>query len=324
MTDAAPPFAMLPRPETADGAPRRIGVEIELGGLSEHEVARVAQRVLGGRLEPGNDPAWFLRDSAIGALEIYLDTPLRLSAKSQLRDAALALGREVIPVEIVSDPLDHEGLERLSALTPALCDAGARGSSAGVFFGFGVHFNVEIVSDAMADIRATLTAYALLEDWLRDALPIDETRRLLPFTQPYPTSFVRALLDLPEDAPLAALIDLYVAHNPTRNRGLDMLPIFAHLAPAQLSRVFPDPVNSRPTFHFRLPDSRIDEPRWSLACEWDRWVLVETVAGNPDLMRGLALAWRQAHEGMTLLRHSWAQRCGDILLGAGLTQEPLA
>lgn len=262
-------------------------------------------------------------DSAIGGLDIYLDIFLRKSEKSALRDAALSLGRDVIPIEIVTEPLDLEGLERLNGLLPRLRQGGARGSSAGLVLGFGVHFNVQIASEAVADIRRPLTAYALLEDWLRAAMPIDETRRILPFTAPYPTGFVRDLLALRADAPLTELIDLYVAHNPTRNRGLDMFPLFAHLAPEHTPEAQGGTTTARPTFHFRLPDCRIDEDSWSLATEWHRWLLVEKVAEDARLLAALGRVWQAAHGPVTLSRHTWAQRCGDLMIGAGLAEEPI-
>lgn len=325
MEEMTPAFAPLPRPDTADGTPRRVGVEIELGGLDEQHVAEICRDAFGGTLTQGDGRSWQLKDSEIGGLEVYLDIYLRNAEKSALRDAALSLGRDVIPIEIVTDPLDLEAMSRLDALLARLRDGGARGSSAGLVLGFGVHFNPQIVSEDLADIRGPLTAYALLEDWLRAAMPIDETRRILPFTAPYPTGFVRDLLDLRADAPLSELIDLYVHHNPTRNRGLDMLPVFAHLAPDHMARVKTEGTTSaRPTFHFRLPDCRIDEPGWSLQTEWHRWLLVEQVAEDPRLLAAMGAVWEAAHGPVTLSRHTWAQRCGDILLGAGLAEEPIA
>lgn len=323
MEASQPDISPLPRPDTASGDPRRVGVEIEIGGLPEERVASVARDTLGGRLEQGDGPFWSLKDSEIGDLEVYLDIFIRNSEKSALRDAALNLGREVIPVEIVSQPLTRDGMRRLNDLIPSLREAGALGSSAGVFFGFGIHFNIQIASEAIADIRGPLTAFALIEDWLRAVLPIDETRRILPFTAPYPTAFVRGLLALDPGGDLGQLIALYLGHNATRNRGLDMLPLFACLAPEALPPALLASVSSRPTFHFRMPDCRIDEPGWSLEQEWRRWVLVEQVASDPHLMRVLARVWQDAHGAVTLSRHTWAQRAGDILLGAGLATVPV-
>jgi hypothetical protein len=316
---SVPGLNALPQPLNAEGKPRRVGVEIELGGVSEADVARLCAEVLGGRAEQKDSHIWAVDGSDIGAIEVYLDIFLRNATKTRLRDLALDLGREVVPVEIVTEPLDMEGLARLDALREALRKAGALGSGAGLLFGFGVHFNIEVASDADADTVRPLLAYALIEDWLRSAYPIDEARRLLPFTDPYPTDFVRALITAGPGATRDVVTGLYLAHTPSRNRGLDMLPLFAHFDPWRIAAAIEDKTSARPTFHFRLPDCRIDEARWSLAGEWQRWVLVERVAGDSALLRRLSDAWEDDHGLLTLSRQSWAARAGRILQTAGIT-----
>ncbi len=313
-----PDLAPLPRPDAADGSPRLIGVEIEFAGIPEDRVADVVTGSLGGSAKQGDGPFWTIHDSALGDLEIYLDTALRKFDQSSLRDELLRIGREVIPVEIVTQPIDMDQMQRLNALVSDLHDAGAQGSSAGLFYGFGIHFNVQIASETVDDIRRPLLAYALIEDWLRDAMPIDETRRVLPFTSPYPTDFVRDLIRAGDGIGLSELIALYLDHCASRNFGLDMLPIFAHLAPDQVQDVVGDATSARPAFHFRLPDCRIDEDGWSLATEWNRWLAVERVAGDDELLARLAAEWQDDHGPITLSRSSWAKRAGEILDGAGL------
>lgn len=308
----------MPRPTAADGSARLIGVEIEFAGLPEDRVAQIVTDTLGGEATQGDGPFWTVTDSAMGKVEVYLDTALRKAKQSALRDAALRLGREVIPVELVTEPLTMDGMARLQTVLDALRDAGAMGSSAGLAFGFGIHFNVQIASENVEDIRRPLLAYALIEDWMRASMPIDDTRQVLPFTDAYPTSFVRALIgagrvDLPR------LIDIYLEHCPSRNFGLDMLPIFAHLAPDAVQGDLGDATSARPTFHFRLPDCRIDEADWSLSDEWHRWITVERVAQDDALLARLAAEWQDDHGPITLTRESWATRCGEILHEAGFS-----
>lgn len=311
-------FASLPRPEAADGSARRIGVEIEFGGLSEDRVARIVADTLGGAVSHGDGPFWTVTDSAIGKVEVYLDTALRKAHQTALRDLALRLGREVIPVELVTEPLDMGGMAHLQTVVEALRDAGAMGSGAGLAYGFGIHFNIQIASDDVADIRQPLLAYALIEDWLRDSMPIDDTRQVLPFTDPYPTSFVRDLINAGRVG-LSDLVALYLDHCPSRNFGLDMLPIFAQIAPGLVRGDLGDATSARPTFHFRLPDCRIDEPEWGLPDEWARWVVVERVAQDEALLARLAAAWLDEHGVLTLSRSPWATRCGAILQKAGIS-----
>ncbi len=311
-------FAPLPQPLNADRVPRLVGVEIEFGGLAESHAATLCADFLNGRAVQVDSHIWRVEDSDLGTLDIYLDIFLRKAQQSRLRDAALDLGREVVPVEIVTEPLDLDGLARLDALREALCAGGALGSGAGWFFGFGVHLNIEIASDSDADIVRPLLAYALVEDWLRADNPIDEARRVLPFTDPYPTDFVRALIKAGPEATREHVTALYLELTPSRNRGLDMLPIFAHFDPDRIASAIDDKTSARPTFHFRLPDSRIDDADWSLASEWNRWRLVERVAQDSALLDRLAQAWDDDHGLVTLSRQSWAARSGRILQSAGL------
>jgi hypothetical protein len=87
----------------------------------------------------------------------------------------------------------------------------------------------------------------------------------------------------PNYAPsVSQLIDDYLKHNPTRNRGLDLLPLFAHLDKDRVTRaVDDDRVSARPTFHFRMPDSRVDDPRFRITEQWQAWLEVERLACDP-------------------------------------------
>lgn len=316
-------FAPLPVPLTTEGKPRLTGVEIELGGLDEATCARLCARHLGGKARQVDDAIWRIEDTSIGTVKAYLDTALRHAEKTALRDATLMLGREVIPVEIVTEPLDRDGLIALDRLRDILRQAGAVGSRSGMFFGFGVHLNVQIASPDKAGVVPPLLAYALIEDWLRAANPIDQTRRVLPFTAPYPWRLVRRLITLGCTADLRHVIDAYAQEAPSRNHGLDMLPVFAWLDPSRIGPVLTETTSARPAFHFRLPDCRIDEPGWTLDREWRRWHTVERIAGDKDALAALAHGWEADHAGVSLSRTAWAENCGEILRGRGLADAGL-
>ena len=115
-------------------------------------------------------------------------------------------------------------------------------------------------------------AYALIEPWMRGSHPIDFSRRVLPFTDPYPTKLVEAFCDAGFVEPNAAA-DIYLEHAASRNYGLDMLPIFAWMDEDKVKSALGDgsAVSARPAFHFRLPDCRNDAPEWSLRPGWAPW-----------------------------------------------------
>ncbi|NVO26150.1 hypothetical protein HJ526_01845 [Donghicola sp. C2-DW-16] len=317
-------FQKLPAPVTVQGAERHIGVEVEFADLTEEQAAKVLVETLGGSAECTVDNDWLVRGSEIGDIQVYLDTVYRTAEKSVLRDVGLKLGREVIPVELVTDPLAFDQLPVLDRALNALRDAGAKGSGDGWYYGFGVHLNIEVEGHSPADVLRPLLAYALIEDWMRVALPIDPSRTVLPWTDPYPTALVEELILLGVEPSAKALVETYTRHCADRNRGLDMLPVMKALWPTELEEAIGadkvSEINGRPTYHFRLPDSRLDEESWSLADEWDRWLLVEQIASRPQIVEELADAWLDSHGMITLSRQPWAERCGDILADYGLAR----
>jgi len=86
----------------------------------------------------------------------------------------------------------------------------------------------------------------------------------------------------------AQLIDDYLEHNPTRNRALDMLPLFSYLDKERVAAKVPDrKIKSRPTFHYRLPNSEVGKPGWTIFEAWTDWVTVEEIADSPAQLKGL-------------------------------------
>lgn len=310
----------LPRPVTAKGAPRKVGVEIEFSGLTEEHAAQILCDTLGGTPEQVAKGRWLAKGTRLGGFEVYLDSrPLNKlddnALTRQLRDVA----RAVVPVEIVSDPLQVDQIADLDTALDALAQAGATGTTGGVLLGFGVHFNPEAVSLEFTDILPVLTAYALIEDHIRRVADIDMSRRLLPWVDPYPRALIDRLASLRPPGDMAALIDTYLEISPSRNHGLDMLCLFATIDRDRVARAMDmEQIGVRPTFHWRLPDCRIDEPDWSLAREWNRWVLVERVAGDAKLLRRLRGAWRDHRGSLTSLRSDWAGTVAVMLEEAGL------
>lgn len=315
-------FAPLPRPSDAKGARRRVGIELEFGGLDEHAAGDCVRDCLGGTLEKLSAHEWQLHDTAIGSVEVYLDTAFRDRTGSGIGRLGLDLGRLVIPVEIVTAPLTPDKLPLIDDLRAALRALGATGTRDGMFLGYGVHFNPAIAGETVHDILPVVRAYALIEDWLRYADPISPTRRLLPFAAPYPRRFVD---DLARDAPnwsLDAFWCIYLHYNTTRNRGLDLLPIIGHLNPGRIAclRDRTGKVKPRPAFHYRLPDSRVDEAAWSLAYEWNRWVTVERLAEDTQLCARLAMDWQEYRSKLTTTRRDWRSHVEDFLCRHALTE----
>jgi hypothetical protein len=315
--------ADLPLPETEQGAVRRLGIELEFGGLTAADAAAIVAATLGGDISARDRHHSKVMGSRIGDITVELDTrwakPDFLRAvgpdwRSLLPDTTPdEIRRELealpdtagpligdlldfwLPIEVITPPMPHPHVAMLPGLCDALASAGATGTSRSVFGGFGLHLNPEVARRDAAYLTSVLSAYLLLSHWLRQQTGIPLIRQLGPFIDPFPDEYT-ALVTADDYAPdLETLIADYIAHNPTRNRELDMLPVFAFLREDQVRDALPDEkINARPTFHYRLPNCRLDEPDWSPITEWNRWVMVETLAADDGLRHEAAEAWRSA------------------------------
>lgn len=310
----------LPRPNGPEGKPRHVGVEIELAGLTETQTAGIVQAAWGGKVRPDSAHELSLSGSRFGDVGIELDIVLRDKAGGLIADKLLDWSRAVVPVEIVTAPLLPSDLVAVDRLIGDLVAAGAEGSQDGILYGFGLHLNPAVAGETPADILPVVRAYALLEDWLRAVDPVDLSRRLLPFVDPWPAALVDALAAGGADWGLDQLLDTYARHSPTRNHGLDLLPLLQHLRPDELARSVPPDMlkGGRPTYHYRLPEARLGAQGWSVVYEWNRWVLIERVAADKALLAHLAGLWADHRKALTGLRSDWALQVHATLITAAI------
>jgi hypothetical protein len=320
-----------------DGQLRRAGFEFEVGNLPVTGTARALQEALGGELDSHSPFEAVLRDSKIGKLKIERDAALLKSMKYRswleklgvdFAPGGVAHGlesnldnasRNLVPCEVVTGPLSFLELSELDILVDTLASMGAEGTGSSPFYAFGMHINASI-PDASADtLRRYIQSYLLLNDWIILVSDIDVTRRFFTkYIDPYPEEYEELLLDPGYRPDLGALIDDYLEHNPTRNRALDMLPIFYHLQPERvLEGVKADErhlVSGRPAFHYRLPDCNVNEPGWHAAPSWNQWVCVENLASDEELLLDLIDQWQRNREKYSLARSArWVLRLTHLL-----------
>ena len=137
--------------------------------------------------------------------------------------------RTSYPARVVAPPVPLTALEDMNALRARLGHAGAKGTRAALVYAFGVQFNVEAARlDAMY-LRDILRAYLLLHDRLTLRGTVDLSRKIAPYIRAFPGGYARLILEESYAPDRQRLIRDYLLHNPTRNRPLDMLPLFAHL-----------------------------------------------------------------------------------------------
>lgn len=300
----------MPRPQMEG----RIGLELEFAGLDEAETAKTIAAATGGEARQKDALTWTCTTDLFGQIEVYLDTQYKDKVAELGGARALNVLRTVVPVEVVTEPFDLVHLPEFEAVTRALRDGGAKGSGDGLFFGFGLHLNIEVPEVSAAHIAPRLAAFALLEDLLRARDPIDISRRVLPFVAPYPDTLVNALAEnVPQT--VGDLTDLYLTHAPSRDHGLDLLPVLAEHDGPRVRDAAEGyaKIKSRPAFHFRLPDCRIDEESWSVLHAWEQWALVDGLARDGDALdaiRGARRAWLTENR---LTRPPWFRRAQDVL-----------
>jgi len=297
------PDASLEPPLPADerAHPRMVGVEIEFLRLELGAACDIIAGLFGGRIETVHEHAMRVVGTQLGDFKVELDSHalteiakkkrrrLPIRAWERIQGAVLGVIAETwTPSEITTAPIPCDRLNELDRLVHALGRAGAGGTDDGLLAVVAVHFNPTAPSDARS-LRDYIRAYALLHERLERVLRVDPGRRAFRYATAYPRAYRRLVL-APDYAPdLPRLIDDYLRYNPTRNRGLDMLPVFAHLDLERVLAATSDPrVTRRPTFHFRLPNSQVSDPTWRITDEWRAWLEVERLAADPLRLSTLA------------------------------------
>lgn len=321
-----------PHHTTAAGDLRRVGIEIEFGGLYLNDAISLVVSVFGGIAEEQRLNAWHVLDSEIGDITVEIDADI-LQGKDKessgaspddqlsgflnnVEDHAYRIAGEIssslVPLEIVTPPLLIEDISKLEKLIGALRKAGAEGTAASALNSFGLHLNPEAVELNTPYLTKMLRAFFLLEDILWDDASVNMTRALMPFISKFPKRYKSIVINPDYDPSIDTLMDDYLAANPTRNRDLDMLPMFAHIDSEKVAAAADDTlVKARPTFHYRLPDCRLDDPNWSINSEWHRWICVEVLANSKDLMTKLCHAY--AEEGQKLSMKHWPERVRTLI-----------
>ncbi|SDH04460.1 amidoligase family protein [Roseospirillum parvum] len=325
-----------PRTLNPEGAPRRIGVELEFAAVSAGEGARLVAGLFGGRVVEEDPHRFRIIDSRLGDFTAELDSqyvhraegdaetapddPLEAlldGFQDRLRAFFGDLGSAVIPCEVVCPPVPLASLPDLEELVGALVKAGAEGTRAHPFHAFGAQLNLEIAEGGTPWIVDVLKAYLLLSDWLRAIIDVDLTRRLVAFADPFPRDYVARVVDPAYRPDLSTLIDDYLAANPTRDRELDMLPLFTWLDEGRVRARIDDPrVKARPALHYRLPDANLGQPGWSLTLEWSRWAVVERLAARRSVLEAMGQAWLE-HRNRRLpggLANDWALKASEWLV----------
>ncbi|GGB99389.1 hypothetical protein GCM10011352_26970 [Marinobacterium zhoushanense] len=310
----------------ADGSWRRVGFELEFSGIGlERAVSAVCQAL---KATPGAGTAAERRIDVPGLgtfqVEVDWDFLKRVAAEQAGAEGPdwaqpLSQAAEVlVPVEVVCPPISIAELERLDPLVKTLREAGAQGTEESLVAAYGVHINPELPALDAATLSAYLRAFCLLQWWLVERHEVNLARKISPYIDLYPESYTLEVLDM-EALDMERIFDLYLQHNATRNRALDLLPLLAHIDEQRVRAVVDDPrIKSRPTFHYRLPNCHIERPDWALSSSWNTWWIVEQLAQDDEALNTLSAEYRAAHRPLLgVSRRQWIERMQQWLTSQG-------
>lgn len=317
--------------------PRRVGFELEFGSLTVKETAEALQNSLGGNLQENNPFDMEIINSSVGKLKIERDAELLKSvsyrevlSKINVTFDPDTLGREIeqgvdrlssllIPCEIVTEPLIFGDFPKLNEIVKVLNGLDVKGTQDSLFYAFGLHMNPSVPNLNIQTLVTYMQSFLLLTDWIIEDARIDFSRRFFTsFIDPFPNSYVEKVLDPNYDSTVEKFIDDYLEFNPSRNRALDLLPVLCEI---DMDRVLAGVkteerslVNGRPAFHYRLPDCRLGDDKWSIADEWNRWWYVETISSDNNLRAKLMDLWDKNKKQFFMTRKKqWIDTVKDFL-----------
>lgn len=298
--------------EKEDGTLRHVGFELEFTGVDLTRVGHTLSSIYGGVLKSESPFQHKVEGTEFGDFILEVDSiqlkersykqfieglGLKLDNKTaeKVDDTFYDLSKIAVPFELVTPPIPIDRINELSKLGEALYKMHCKGTRASFLYGFGMQFNPEVPSLKSKTVLSYMRAFFLLQDWLKNEIDIDITRRIMPFINDFPQKYIIKILQRDYEPSMSQLIDDYLADNPTRNRPLDMTCLFAHIDKERTLSMVDDYklIKPRPTFHYRLPDCRIDEKDWSLALEWNRWVKVEKLANDEKAIGEMSEAYLQ-------------------------------
>lgn len=319
-----------PRTRNYENRPRRIGIEIEFAGLAPTEMLATITDVLGGETHCETRFEYRINGSDLGELVLELDAAYlkdlardaqRAGNRSELErltdDVLAGAAQLVVPWEIVMPPISMDRLTETEPLITALRKKGARGTRHSPLYAFGLHLNPEMPALDAATILGYLRGYTCLYDWLVDREQLDPSRKwFTPYIETFDAAYVDRILDDHYRPDLNQLIDDYLDANPTRNKSLDMLPLFAYLDAGRVDEKVGDPrVQARPALHYRLPNCDIDREDWNISVPWGHWLEVEYLAADTDQLRRACRAFRrELSRGPRLFKTRWIEQCESWLV----------
>lgn len=292
-------FKTPPKTTNPAGDERGVGYEFEFTGVEMEETAAIVANLYGGQVQQKSTFEFEISETAFGDFKLELDAQMIREKKyekllktfgidfsnhkdqEQFEDSLKDLASSVVPFEIITPPISLSSMHELKKLVDELRIRKAKGTGSSIVYAFGLHLNPEIPGDSAESVLNHMKAFVLLDSWIRKDAEIDMSRRLTPFINRFENDYVQNILKPDYKPNLEQLIEDYFAYGNSRNRPLDMQPLFMYLNKDLTSGLIEDTLTSaRPTYHYRLPNCSLDDENWTLESEWNRWILVERLAAD--------------------------------------------
>ncbi len=322
-----------PLTKNESGQERTVGFELEFAGLELSRTAEIIQESFGGDIIEGSRYEYSIKNTELGDFRVELDAVIlqKMASKNlfqnfgldidtgklgnSIEDVLDKMAKTVVPIEIVMPPVKLADIERLETLQMQLQKNKAEGTKTSLIHAFGMHLNIECPSLDTDTLLAYLRSFLLLYPWLLEKLNVDITRRISPFVDSFPDAYVNKVLDPEYQPDRDTFMNDYLQFNDTRNRPLDMMPIFGLLDEERTQKTLGGEKNNpRPTFHYRLPNSKIDEPGWKFSGEWNDWCEVEKLAVNTDMLTKLSkLYLMRRRKTLVSFKKEWSETVAILL-----------
>lgn len=288
-----------PKIYNQDGQERSVGFEFEFTGVEMKDAADMISGLYGGDIEQISSYEYAVNKTEFGTFSLELDASLFLNKKyekvlksvgldvekfknkEKLEETLRDMASTIVPFEIITPPIPVSQLARIDELVTALREWKAKGTGSSFFYAFGLHLNPEVPELSAESVLRHLKAYVILDAWIRKDADIDLSRKITPYINEYEMDYIRYILREDYKPDFKTLITDYFKFKNSRNRPLDLLPLFKFMDKETTQDLLKERLTSaRPTFHYRLPNCSIEDEHWSLAQEWNRWLLVEKLADD--------------------------------------------
>ena len=295
---------------------RKVGIELEFSKVDLHLLVHIIKSSFGGEHKIINQYYHEINGTEIGDFSVKVDSRLltqktykkafdkagisfnELNEKIHLEEAIdrviETVGSFIIPYEINFPPVSIYDLHNIEIIREKLYKNDLKGTSSHIKNAFATHINAEAPDFTIHSILNYLRAFILYYPWLIKTSDIDITRKLTPYINPFPQEYNLMVLDKDYNPSMDQMMKDYHRYSPDRNRPLDLYPLFVYINENSLD-YFEDIANvkARPTYHYRLPNSEVDKPLWSIALEWNKWVKIEDLAAEEDQINYLSSAYRK-------------------------------